>query len=118
MLNIKNNYPETLTKKDIYRLTRGESTMAKNIDTRQELTPTAWAVYEEGKPNPKTGEVEYQEILAIQTEEMGVISTVSETFKRDFFELWEMMDGETFTFHTVKGQSKAGREFVTCTLLN
>ena len=118
MMTTKNNYPETLTKKDVYRLTRGESTMAKDIDTRQELTPTAWAVYEEGKPDPKTGEVKTQEILAIQTEELGVVSTVSDTFKRDFFELWEMMEGEPFTFHTVKGQTKAGREFVTCTLAN
>lgn len=118
MLNIKNNYPETMTKKDVYRLTRGESTMAKDIDTRQELTPQSWAVYEEAKPDPKTGELKTVEILAISTPEMGTISTTSETFKRDFFELWEMMDGEAFTFHTVKGTTNAGREFVTCTLMN
>lgn len=118
MINVKNSYPENLTKKDLYRLTRAESTMAKDLDTRQELTPQSWAVYVEAKPDPKTGDLKEVEILAISTAEMGTISTVSDTFKRDFFDLFEMMAGEPFTFHTVKGTTKAGREFVTCTLMN
>lgn len=117
-MTITKHYPENLTKKDLYRLTRGQSAMAKDLDPRQELTPICWAIYEEEKPEPKTGELKTHEILAIQTEEMGVVSTVSDTFKRDFFELWDMMDGEHFSIHTVPGTTKAGREFVTCTLMN
>lgn len=118
MITITNSYPENLSKKDLYRLTRAASTMAKDLDDREELTPVSFCQYTEEKPDPKTGELKAVEILAINTEERGVVSTVSDTFMRDFYDLWNMMDGEKFTFHTVHGMSKAGREFVTCTLAN
>ena len=40
-----------------------------------------------------------------------------DTFKRDFMNIAELMDGEEYTIEVISGQSKAGREFITCTLV-
>ena len=47
----------------------------------------------------------------------GVCATNSDTFKRDFMNIAALMDGEDYTIEVISGQSKAGREFITCTLV-
>ena len=46
-----------------------------------------------------------------------VCATNSETFKRDFMNIADLMDGEDYAIEIISGQSKAGREFITCTLV-
>ena len=56
-------------------------------------------------------------MLSIMDKDGGVCATNSETFKRDFMNIEELMDGEAYTIEIISGQSKAGREFITCTLV-
>lgn len=112
-MNIVKTMPENLTanKKVVYVLTKGPSTMAKTIDERQKLTPIAWCEFidtdKDGKEN---------NVLSILTEECGVVSSISETFRREFYYMAEMFAGEKFSFRVVHGSTKAGREFTSCTL--
>ena len=112
-MNINKMYPENLieNKKMLYALTRGQNLLAKDMDDREPMTPICWVEFHD--VNSKDEE---HDILAIMTEEQGVVSTVSATFKRDFYDMFDLMDGEAFQFHTVHGVTKAGREFVTCTM--
>ena len=58
------------------------------------------------------------EVLAIKTEDGDVFSTVSETFKRNFFKILDYMDGsdESFDILITSGTSKNGRKYVSCTI--
>ena len=57
------------------------------------------------------------EILSIMTADGDVYATNSPTFKRDFDKIAELMDGEDFAIEVISGTSKAGRDFITCTLV-
>ena len=58
------------------------------------------------------------EVLAILTKDGEVLSTVSETFKRHFFDIWEAFAGtdEPFEIVVTSGTSRSGRKFASCTL--
>ena len=49
------------------------------------------------------------EVLSIMDKDGGVCATNSDTFKRDFMKIAELMDGEEYTIEVISGQSKAGR---------
>lgn len=112
-MTIVKTMPENLTenKKMLYVLTKGQSTMAKTIDERQRLTPVACCEFidtdKDGKEN---------NVLSILTEECGVVSTISNTFRREFYDMVDMFAGEKFSFHVIHGSTKSGREFTSCTL--
>lgn len=112
-MTIVKTMPENLTenKKMLYVLTKGQSTMAKTIDERQRLTPVAFCEFidtdKDGKEN---------NVLSILTEECGVVSTISNTFRREFYDMADMFAGEEFSFRVIHGKTKAGRDFTSCTL--
>ena len=56
-------------------------------------------------------------MLSIMDKDGGVCATNSDTFKRDFMNIANLMDGDDYTIEIISGQSKAGREFITCTLV-
>ena len=57
------------------------------------------------------------EVLSVMDEDGNVYATNSPTFKKDFMNIATLMDGEDFSVGITSGTSKAGREFITCTLL-
>lgn len=57
------------------------------------------------------------EVLSIMDNDGGVCATNSDTFKRDFMNIADLMDGEDYVIEVISGMSKAGREFITCTLV-
>lgn len=112
-MNVIKMYPETMDKKTLYSLTRGQGMMVKDVDERTVITPVAYAVYEDTDKDGKTNEV-----LAIRDKESGeVFITISSTFMRDFFDIVEFMGEDDYSIRTVHGTTKAGREFVTCTMV-
>lgn len=112
-MNVIRMHPETMDKKTLYSLTRGQNMSVKDVDDRAVITPTAFALYEDTNRDGKTNEV-----LAIRDKESGeVFTTISPTFKQDFFDIVEFMGEDDYSIHVVHGTTKAGRDFVTCTMV-
>lgn len=100
-------------KKEIYILTKGVTLSVQKMTDEQleKVYPVqGYAIYEDTNFN---GEV--VEVLAIKTDGV-VLSTVSETFKREFLEIVDIMDGDEFSIHVIKGVTSKGRTFYTCSL--
>ena len=57
------------------------------------------------------------EVLSVMDTDGAVYATNSATFKKDFMNIATLMEGEDFSVGVTSGTSKAGREFITCTLL-
>lgn len=112
-MNVIKTYPEIMDKKTLYSLTRGQSMSVKDVDDRTVITPAAFVVYEDTDKDGKMNEV-----LAIRDKESGeVFTTISPTFKRDFFDIVDFMGEDDYSIRTVHGTTKAGRDFVTCTMV-
>ena len=107
---IKSN--KELTKRESYKLTLDPSIKKMKDFIGVLIDVAAYCLYtyvnKEGK------EVE---VLSIMDKDGGVCATNSDTFKRDFMNIAKLMDGEDYAIEIISGQSKAGREFITCTLV-
>lgn len=100
-------------KKEIYILTKGVTLSVQKMTDEQleRVYPVhGYALYED--VNAK-GEV--VEVLAIKTDGV-VLSTVSATFKREFLDIVDIMDGDEFSIHVIRGVTRGGRTFYTCSL--
>lgn len=100
-------------KKELYVLTRGVTLSVqkmKEADLEKAYPVNGYALYEE--TNSK-GEV--VEVLAIKSAGV-VLSTVSATFKEEFFFIADLMGNEPFSIRVVKGKTKSDRTFYTCAL--
>lgn len=112
-MTINKIFPENMSKKTLYALTRGQSIQAMNMDDRTSIKPVAFVEYTD--VNAKGEE---NTILTILDGNSGeVISTISKTFQRDFYDVLTFMDGDEFEIHTIHGTTKAGRNYVTCTVV-
>lgn len=75
------------------------------------LSPVAWVEYSDTNMDGKIVDV-----LALLDEDGVVYSTISEVFKRHFYQIVDLMAGEPFAIRVLSGESKNGRKFVSCTL--
>lgn len=107
---IKSN--KELTKRESYKLTLDPSIKKMKDFIGVQIEVSAYCFYKD--VNKDGNEVE---VLSIMDKDGGVCATNSDTFKRDFMKIAELMDGEEYTIEVISGQSKAGREFITCTLV-
>ena len=101
-----------LTAQERYFLTMAPSVQKMKDAISQEIEVAAFCVYED--TNSKGEE---QTILSIATPENEVFATNSPTFMEDFLKMYDMFTdcGETITkVKVISGESKAGREFITC----
>lgn len=101
-----------LTAQERYFLTMAPSVQKMKDAISQEIEVAAFCVYED--TNSKGEE---QTILSIVTPENEVFATNSPTFIEDFLKMYDMFTdcGETITkVEVISGESKAGREFITC----
>lgn len=101
-----------LTAQERYFLTMAPSVQKMKDAISQEIEVAAFCVYED--TNSKGEE---QTILSIATPENEVFATNSPTFIEDFLKMYDMFTdcGETITkVEVISGESKAGREFITC----
>lgn len=111
-MQIINSSPN-LSVKEIYALTMNPKTEKMKDHKGERIELSAWAIYQD--VNRKSGEL--HEILAIKTPEGETFATNSPTFMNDFLAMIDLFSsmGESVPAIVVDcGQSKAGREFITC----
>lgn len=100
------------TKVEEYLLTLNRAMISvKDIEDDTTIEVSAYCLYED--VNSKDEEVE---ILTILTPNNEVYCTQSATFKRSFKDMFDMMDGKSFSIKKVSGTTKAGRPYVDCVL--
>ena len=102
-----------LTKEQTYLLTKSPSVLpVKDIEDGSELTVVAFLTYEDVNSKGETSN-----ILSIMGENNEVWACQSETFKRSFNDLVEIMGVDGFTIKKLSGTTKAGRPYVNCDLV-
>lgn len=100
-----------LSNQEIYLLSMSPKADSIKNHVGERIDVSAWLLFED--VDKKTGEV--HSVLSVLTPENDVFSTISPTFQADFMEMAELFHND-FSFEVISGQSKAGREFVTCAL--
>lgn len=101
-----------LTKRESYKLTIDPAIKRMKDCVGVQIDVSAYCLYTDTN---KDGEE--VELLSIMDKDGCVYATNSDTFKRDFRDIDDLMDEEKYTIEVISGQSKAGREFITCTLV-
>lgn len=107
---IKSN--KELTKRESYKLTLDPSIKKMKDFIGVQIDVAAYCLYKDVYKDGKEVEV-----LSIMDKDGSVCATNSATFKRDFMNIVDLMDGEDYKIEVISGQSKSGREFVTCSLV-
>ena len=109
---IKETSRDNMTGVELYMLTQSpEIQVIKNLEDGTVLEVKDWCVFEDTKDN---GEI--AELLSIITPDNKCYSCQSATFKRSFFDIIEVMNGEKFSVKKISGTTKAGRPYVNCCL--
>lgn len=113
-MEIIKSYPENLTLKQAYSLTRNPDSRSMKTLEGATFNIDAYALYED--VNAKGDK---QAVLAVLTSEGDTFSTISETFKRDFEAIVDMVnqykaDLATVDIEVIGGESKSGRHYIGC----
>lgn len=116
MITIHNTSRE-LSKKETYKMTLAPAIQKLSLAKGSIIDVDAYCSYSDEKIDTKTGEVVTVEILSIMDKDGTVYATNSASFQKDFRNICDIMDGEEFEIEVISGVSKAGREFITCTLV-
>lgn len=83
----------------------------KNIEDGESIAVDGYLIFNDVKLN---GEV--QEIISIITPDKKVYSGQSATFRKSIKDIEAVMDGEKFSVIKISGKTKAGRDYINCTL--
>lgn len=106
------------SKLEIYKLTKSKDTKSvKDLPDGAKLLVDGYLTYDD--VNGKGEEVHMLSVIGLMdgVEKPVVWTCQSQTFKQDFADIWSIFNGEeTFTIVKSSGQSKAGRDFVNCSL--
>lgn len=108
----------TEDKKQVYRMTKGESTKIEGLEKGTSIPVDLFCLYEEPKTRKKQDgtEEEYNQTVLTFTSGPHKFGTISATFIKSFLEIVEIMDGDAFAIVITGGQSKSGRNYVNCEL--
>ena len=109
-MNIIKQFPEDIDRRTAYKLANNPGYSMKDIDGSI-IKPEAWILYEDVNLRGETVEV-----LAILAKG-EVYSTISETFKREFMKIVDYFGGDVGEINVFTGASKAGRSYVTCSVV-
>ncbi len=101
---IKTNI-DTTNKKQVYRMTCGDSLKIEGIEKGMTIPVDNYALYQEGD----------KEVLTF-TSGAHKYGTISKTFIKSFMEIADIMEGEKFSIIITGGVSKNGRNYVNCEL--
>lgn len=110
---IKTNI-NTSDRKDVYRMTKGDTKRVQDIERGVSMPVDKWALYTETKTK-KDGTAEEQKVLSFVSGGTKY-GTISGTFIDSFMEIVDLMDGDPFAIIITGGTSKGGRTFVNCEL--
>lgn len=112
-MEIKAIYPENARndKRMLYNLTRAQSKRMQD-SVGHEIFPVAWCLRDD--VNARNEAVT---VLSMADKEGEIHSTISATFIREFIEIAGLMDEEPYSIKVTEGTTKAGRPFISCTLV-
>lgn len=102
-----------LNKRELYKMTMDSGIKKMKDFIGASIDVYAYCVYTDfnSKDNKEV------EVLTVMDTDGTVYATNSATFKKDFMNIATIMEDEDFSIGVTSGISKAGREFITCTLL-
>ena len=108
----------TEDKKQVYRMTMGDSQKIDGLERGLSLPVDHFALYPEVKDRKKQdGTTEqYEQTVLTFTSGPHKFGTISATFIKSFLEIVKLMDGDPFAIIITGGESKSGRKFVNCEL--
>lgn len=101
---IKTNIDQT-NKKQVYKLTKGDSNKIDGLEYGTILPVDLFAVYME----------EDKKVLTFTSGEHK-FGTISQTFIKSFLEIVDIMADDPFSIVVTGGTSKGGRKYVNCEL--
>lgn len=100
------------TKVEIYLMTSSPDVESiKNVEDETSIPVDGYILFKDTDQNG-----EETDILSIITPDKKVYACQSQTFKRSFIEIFELMDGESFSIIKKSGVSKGGRDYINCVL--
>lgn len=100
------------TKVEIYLMTSSPDVESiKNVENETSIPVDGYILFKDTDQNG-----EETDILSIITPDKKVYACQSQTFKRSFIEIFELMDGESFSIIKKSGVSKGGRDYINCVL--
>lgn len=102
---------DTANKREVYRMTEGESLKIEGLEKGLSLPVDKYAYY--GEPTGEDGKV--KNILTF-TSGPHKFGTISATFVKSFLRIVEIMGDEHFAIIITGGESKNGRKYVNCEL--
>ena len=108
----------TEDKKQVYRMTKGDSQKIEGLEKGLSIPVDQYALYTEVKDRKKQdGTTEqYDQTVLTFTSGPHKFGTISATFIKSFLEIVEIMDGDPFAIIITGGESKSGRKYVNCEL--
>lgn len=99
-------------KVEIYLMTSSPDVESiKNVEDETSIPVDGYILFKDTDQNG-----EETDILSIITPDKKVYACQSQTFKRSFIEIFELMDGESFSIIKKSGVSKGGRDYINCVL--
>lgn len=109
---------DTANKKQVYRMTKGESQKIEGLEKGLTLPVDYFAMYVEEKERKKQdGTTElYEQTVLTFTSGPHKFGTISATFIKSFMEIVEIMENDPFAIIITGGKSKNGRDYVNCEL--
>lgn len=114
---IKTNI-DTANKKEVYRMTKGDSLKVDGLEKGLSIPVEKYALYTETKDrNKQDGSVEqYEQTVLTFVSGAQKYGTISATFIKSFLEILDIMGSDPFAVIITGGQSKNGRKYVNCEL--
>lgn len=108
----------TEDKKQVYRMTKGDSQKIDGLEKGLSLPVDNFALYTETKDRKKqdgTAE-QYEQTVLTFTSGPHKFGTISATFIKSFLDIVDIMGEDKFAIIITGGESKSGRKYVNCEL--
>ena len=102
-------------KKAIYKLTKASGISVQDAAENLSIPVNTFALYNEPKEQ-RDGTLKDNIVLSFTSTDGSKYSTISNTFIREFFDIIDIMAGDSFAIIIKKGTTKGGKSFVTCEL--
>lgn len=105
----------------MYKLTRSPEVVKLSTLAGQRIDVTGYAIYEDEKPDRKTGEIETSIITAFMTREGELFASNSATVREEWKNILEIFgsdlekEGGYIPVRIIEGMSKNQRKFLTLT---
>ena len=112
-MDIVKKFPENMDARTQYKLMKSPMVKKMSDAVDSVLEVKSWIAYTDA--DSKTGEM--REILTIETLDGEMFGTVSATFRREFADIVSFFGEDVGAIQIVGGKSKAGRDFITCTVV-